>query len=127
MEERPLGDLIRDARLRRGWTQEELAARLGVKDSYISQWETGGRKWPKGHVRAISEALGISQVEMAVAAGIIDRPEVMPPAPPDPETEELVRLVKGLDAPARRALLLLAEDSRDSLAAAGGRRRRATG
>ena len=76
-----LGELIREARLRKGWTQEELASRLGVKDSYISQWETGGRKWPRDHVRAIARVLGLSQVELAVAAGLIDRPEVMPPRP----------------------------------------------
>lgn len=72
--ENGLGALIRSARQRRGWTQEQLADRIGVQKSYVSQWETGARKWPQEHIRAIAEHLGLSQVDMAVAAGLIDVP-----------------------------------------------------
>lgn len=82
-----MAGMIRAARLRRGWTQDELAARLGIKASYISQWETGIRKWPGTYVRALAEALGLSQVEMAVAAGLIDRPDTAPPPAADPARE----------------------------------------
>lgn len=73
-----LGDLIRLARQRKSWTQDDLAQRLGVERSYISQWETGARKWPQEYVRAIADTLGLSQVDMAVAAGLIDAPADRP-------------------------------------------------
>lgn len=97
--EKGLGELIRTARLRRGWTQDQLADTLGVQRSYVSQWETGGRKWPQDHVRAIAETLGLSQVEMAVAAGLIDDPRDAPPVdvvPPDSERATVLALVPGL-------------------------------
>jgi transcriptional regulator with XRE-family HTH domain len=77
-----LGEMIRTARLRRGWTQRELAARLDVDKSYISQWETGARKWPQEHIKAIARELGLSQVAMAVAAGLIETPPEGLPEPP---------------------------------------------
>lgn len=76
-----LGKLLREARLRRGLTQEQVGDALGVEKSEISAFEVGRRKWPQQHIAALSRVLGLSQVEMAVAAGIIDRPEAMPPRP----------------------------------------------
>ena len=35
---------IRSERKRRGWTQHELAARIGVYDCYVSRWEKGKAK-----------------------------------------------------------------------------------
>jgi CO dehydrogenase maturation factor len=42
MSELPLNTAIRAARLARGWTQAELAERVGVHQSAVSLWETGG-------------------------------------------------------------------------------------
>lgn len=36
-----IGQMIRDARLRKGWTQTELAARLKVKQGTVGCWEIG--------------------------------------------------------------------------------------
>lgn len=36
-----LGHALRDARLRHGWTQRELAARAGVSQRYVSELECG--------------------------------------------------------------------------------------
>lgn len=72
------GQLIRAARLRRGWQQQELADRIGVDRGYISTIENGKRNWPQSYVRPLSDHLGIDEVDMAVAAGLIsprvDRP-----------------------------------------------------
>jgi transcriptional regulator with XRE-family HTH domain len=70
-----MGQLVRDARLKKGWRQIDLAKKLGVDDAYLSQIETGARRWPQELVRPLADALGLSQVDMAVAAGLIDPPE----------------------------------------------------
>src|SRR6478735_3837278 len=41
------GAQVRVARERRGWQQEELAARLGVSQGYVSLLESGRRPVPK--------------------------------------------------------------------------------
>ncbi len=41
LEERRLGDVLRDARRRAGLSQTELARRLGTTQSVISRWEHG--------------------------------------------------------------------------------------
>lgn len=73
-----LGQLIRQARLRLGWQQQDLAKRLEVDPAYISAIEGGKRNWPQQYVSAIADALGIDEVDMAVAAGLI-RPRTSKP------------------------------------------------
>lgn len=102
MSEQNLGEMIRQARLRKGWTQEELARRVGVKTSYVSQWETGARKWPQEYVRSIASLLGLSQLEMAVAAGIIDDPEIVTTPEPvqfaeDDPRADIMRLLADIN------------------------------
>ena len=36
-----LGDNIRELRKNRGWTQEQLAERVGMSPQAISRWENG--------------------------------------------------------------------------------------
>lgn len=76
-----LGKLLEQARLRKGLTQKQVAEALGVQQTYVSAIETGARKWPADYIRPLSRLLGLSQVEMAVAAGLIDAPSDAPPAP----------------------------------------------
>ena len=40
-EQQNMGGIIRRLRMERDWTQEELAARLGVSGQAVSKWETG--------------------------------------------------------------------------------------
>ncbi len=35
------GRLIRELRLKAGWTQKELGAKIGISDKAISKWERG--------------------------------------------------------------------------------------
>ena len=37
-----VGLRLRQQRLKRGWSQEELAARVQVSRQAVSKWETGG-------------------------------------------------------------------------------------
>ena len=87
-----LGSLIREARLRRGWTQVQLGEAVEVAPSYISQIETGARKWPQELIAPLAKALGLSQVDMAVSAGLIDPPDQAgPQVEDDPRLTEFIR------------------------------------
>ena len=50
------GDELREARLRAGWTQQELAGRLGVTQAYLSMAERGHRVLPSSLAR---KAVGV--------------------------------------------------------------------
>lgn len=59
-----LGNLVRDARLKAGLSQFDLAMKTGINPTIISQVENG-RRYPSLHTAtAISQALGISLDEM---------------------------------------------------------------
>lgn len=87
-----LGSLVRDRRLRLGWTQADLADRVSTSAQHISQIETGARKWPREIVPVLADALGLSQVGMAVAAGLIEPPAEAqnPVALVDPRVQVIV-------------------------------------
>ncbi|MGH2562523.1 MAG: helix-turn-helix domain-containing protein [Thermomicrobiales bacterium] len=63
--------LVRDARLKMGWTQDELAKRIGIDKGYISAIEVGTRRWPLEHIEALATTLGLDYLEMVVAAGMV--------------------------------------------------------
>ncbi|MDP9355972.1 MAG: helix-turn-helix transcriptional regulator [Chloroflexota bacterium] len=69
MDSNGLGDLIRRRREELNLTQEELARRIGSTRPYISQIESGTRKWPRRYVSALAEALDLSEQQMEAAAG----------------------------------------------------------
>ena len=52
-----IGNLIRDARKHRGWTQQELADHLGTSQSAINRIERGGQNISLDNLARISEAL----------------------------------------------------------------------
>ncbi len=61
---------IRQLRQARGWTQEDLARRLGVTQGGVSTWERGrGTPWPKYQQR-LADLFGVP-VE-AIAFGPAD-------------------------------------------------------
>ena len=51
------GQELREARRRKGWTQQEVAARLGVTQAYFSMLENGRRMLPYGLGRKVAEML----------------------------------------------------------------------
>lgn len=73
-----LGDLIREARRSKGWTQEKLAEEIGVNPGYIGQIETGVVKLPSaGKLESLEAALGVNRADMLRAAGLLGPEEKM--------------------------------------------------
>lgn len=56
-------DRLRKAREKAGLTQEEIASRLGVTQSFVSKCERGERRLDLIEARAWSQALGLSFAE----------------------------------------------------------------
>ncbi len=50
--------IIREARLKAGLTQTELAERLGRDRAQVARWETGGQEPSFENLRAVVEACG---------------------------------------------------------------------
>lgn len=53
----PLGQRIRSAREARGWSQQDLAAAVGVTSRTVGNWERG--RSPKQHIGAIERELHV--------------------------------------------------------------------
>lgn len=69
----PIGELIRERRIRKGLTVEELAHRINVKKEVISRWETGIVKHiPTTHRVAIASALGFSEPIVADYTDVLE-------------------------------------------------------
>lgn len=54
-----IGARIRAARQERGWTQEKLAAAVGVSRSAVAQWETGRAGQVTPNLARIAETLAV--------------------------------------------------------------------
>ncbi len=54
-----VGDRIREVRRERDWTQEDLAAAVGVSRSAVAQWETGRSGQLSANLSRIAGALGV--------------------------------------------------------------------
>ncbi len=60
-----VGSLIKQARLAKGMTQEELAEKVGVKKSAVAKWENGRvSEIKRSNLKMLSEALGIAPVRL---------------------------------------------------------------
>lgn len=55
--------LLREMRVKAGLTQTELAARIGKDQTFVSKYESGGRRLDMLEVREICQALGVSLQE----------------------------------------------------------------
>ena len=68
-----LGQAIKEFRKKKGLTQEELAQRTELHESYISVLESGRRNPTHGTVRRISRGLGVSLLELVQRADELER------------------------------------------------------
>jgi len=58
---RKIGNRIREARTRKGWSQQQLAERMSVTRGAISQWESGETELSLKRLSALAESLGTSE------------------------------------------------------------------
>ena len=68
-----IGDKIRDARINRGMTQEELGKAIGVQNSAIAKYEKGRVvNIKRSTLKKLSDVLGIAPSELIFEAYIED-------------------------------------------------------
>lgn len=66
-----IGPFIRERRQALGLTQRQLGEKAGIDRTIISQFENSLTRWPRKYVAALAEALEVSEVELAIAAGVL--------------------------------------------------------
>ena len=64
-----LGARIRRIRIAWGWTQGQLAERLGTDQQIVSSWERGKSQLPRAFMALLAEFLGISVEALATGVG----------------------------------------------------------
>ena len=65
---------LRDARRKKGWTQEETAEKLGVTQAYLSMLESGRRSMPYDLARLAVETLDGPPIALPLRAQVFETP-----------------------------------------------------
>lgn len=84
------GRLLREARLRAGFSQVELARRAGVTQSVVSAYESGARQPSLPMLDRLVRATGY-ELDVSVQTATAHPSEPAPPAPTGPLAERLAR------------------------------------
>lgn len=63
-DRRATGQRIRDARIRMGWTQADLAATVGHPQPVLSRWENGARPITVDDLMLIARSLGVEPASL---------------------------------------------------------------
>lgn len=58
---------LKDFRLRRFWTQKQLAEAIGVPYQTVQRWEVGQRSPRPGNIGRLAQALQVSAEELLAA------------------------------------------------------------
>jgi transcriptional regulator with XRE-family HTH domain len=58
------GAKLRDARVKKGWTQSELAGKINASQTQIEHYERGGLDMPMARLFDIAEVLGITAADL---------------------------------------------------------------
>jgi transcriptional regulator with XRE-family HTH domain len=92
MAGKELGDEIARLRSKAGWTQEELAQRIGLHQTRVSKLESGEHNYPLETVYRLALAFGVSPFELAAIYWGIEVKEL-----PEKDKEFLNNLLKLFD------------------------------
>jgi len=68
------GQNLKEARRKKGWTQQETAAKLRVTQAYLSMLESGSRTMPYQLTRRMVETLGAPPTALPLRAQVLDAP-----------------------------------------------------
>jgi transcriptional regulator with XRE-family HTH domain len=100
---RRFANLIRQARLKKGWTQEELGEQSQVGRQTIIRYESGRAVNPDPEqVRAVCLALGVDPREAPIALGFFSRAEMgLPPrrTSEDKSIDEVIDILQNPEVP----------------------------
>ena len=97
---RDIGARIRTAREEQGWTQDQLAAEVGVSRSAVAQWETGRAGQVTTNLTRVAASLGIGVEQL-----MYGRDKVRPGQPHTGDELAILRLYREC-APEDRQLPL---------------------
>lgn len=80
-ERNEFGELLRQMRLAKGWTQKQLAEKIGITNHAIAKMESGARKPPQRHdtrdqLVRMSQLLGDKDGRLLQLAGHVARPDL---------------------------------------------------
>ena len=95
VEANSLGARLTRSRLRRGWTQHELARHVGTSQAVVQRIETGKCRHPR-NIQRIATVLDVSPAWLMYGAEVMDGL--------DPEAIETAKAWANLDEPHRSAL-----------------------
>jgi len=56
---------VKRERLEKGWTQEELARRIGVKQATVAKWERQGAVYRKSTREKLAKSFGINETSFS--------------------------------------------------------------
>lgn len=105
-----LSQKIKQLRESRGWSQRQLARKMGVDQSYVSQIENGSMPRPSFElIIKLQQVFGVRYEVFAKAAGLIDHADDIA-VYEDPELSELWEKLRGLH-PKRRSVIRAMIDS----------------
>jgi len=103
-----LGARLTRSRLRRGWTQHELAKHVGTSQAVVQRIETGKCRHPR-NIESLADVLDVSPAWLMFGAEVMDGLE--------PEAIETAKAWSNLTEPHRTALkemiLKIADDNSD--------------
>lgn len=90
-----IGDVIKQARIQKGYTQEELAELVGVQKSAVAKWENGRvSEIKRSNLYGLAQALGISPTSL-VGDSEADKKE-KPTAADDGLSDEMKKLIERI-------------------------------
>lgn len=99
-----LGAVVTELRGRRGWTQEELAQRLGVSAQAVSKWETGQSMPDVALLLPLAQALGCTVDELLTGSAASLRLQGAEPTTGElvPEEQRARNVVVRVEHPASK-------------------------